>query len=150
MKKFTQETLVGLFVLVGLACVAYLSVKLGNIGLGIDGQYTLKARFNSVEGLAEGSRVSMAGVKIGQVDRIHLDKENYVAIIDLRIEGDITLYDDAIASVRTNGLIGDRYVGITPGGSGVELHPGDMIIETESAVNLESLISKLAFGEASD
>lgn len=151
MNKFAHETTVGAFILAGLACVIYLSVHLGNVSVfGFEEQFTIKARFNSVQGLSEGSRVSLAGVKVGTVESIELNKEDYVAIITMSIDKGLILYDDAIASVRTNGLIGDRYINLTPGGSGIELEPGDMIVDTESAIDLESLVSKVAFGSVDE
>lgn len=148
MKKFTHETLVGVFVLSGILCLVYLSVNLGNMRfLGVSDDYELKARFSSVQGLNPGSRVSLAGVKVGEVESIELDPQNYVAIVNLRINKGVVLFDDTIASIRTNGLIGDRYVLMSPGGSGIELEPGEMIVDTESAIDLESLISRFAFGE---
>lgn len=151
MKKFAHETLVGLFVLAGLLCTIYLSVNLGDMRVfGIQNDYLIKARFNSVQGLTEGSRVSIAGVKVGQIETITLDPEAYVAFVDMRIDKGVLLYDDAIASIRTNGLIGDRYILISPGGSGIELEPGETIVDTESAIDLESLISKMAFGDVEE
>ena len=147
MRKLRNETLVGLFILAGFACVFYLSVNLGDLHFpGLHETYTIKARFNSIQGLNPGSRVSLAGVKIGEVEHVHLDPKDYVAYIEMRLEKNVILYDDAIASIRTNGLIGDRFVHIQPGGSGIELKPGDTIIDTESAIDLEELIGKVAFG----
>ena len=151
MKKFANETLVGLFVLAGLACVLYLSINLGDMSaFGIRDDYPLKARFKSAQGLTEGSRITLAGVKVGQIERITLDSVNYVAMVDMRINNDVILYDDAIASIRTNGLIGDRYIQMSPGGSGIELEAGETIVDTESALDIESLISKIAFGDVEE
>ncbi len=147
MKKFTHETLVGLFVLTGLVCVAYLSFNLGNLrAFGVQEDYVLKARFTSVQGLSVGSKISLAGVKIGTVEKIELDNTRFVAIAHLRIAKSVILHDDSIASIRTNGLIGDRFILISPGASGIQLKPGELIVDTESALDLESLISKMAFG----
>ena len=148
MKKFAQETVVGIFVLAGLAGVFYLTVNLSGLPLFQQDQYyTIQARFNSVQGLNVGTNVNISGVPVGRVDSIKLNTEQYVSIATFKIRNDITLYDDAIASIRTNGLIGDRYVKISPGGSGIELEPGDMIIDTESALDIESLVGKMAIGE---
>ncbi len=108
--------------------------------------YPLYARFSSVSGLKEGARIEMAGVWIGQVDSIFLDQEEQVAVIKMKIQEGITLTDDVIASVKTSGLIGGKYIEISPGGSDNILNAGDLIIETESAIDLEELVSKYVFG----
>lgn len=146
MKKSSVEIAVGIFVLLGLLCVGYLTIRLGKMELLGDNHYPLLARFESVSGLKSGGMVEMAGVEIGTVDSISLDREREIAIVKLKIIKGLSLTDDVIASVRTSGLIGDKYIKITPGGSDVVLKPGDMIIETESSVDLEELIGKYVFG----
>lgn len=147
MKKYALETYVGIFVLIGLICVAYLTVKLGKFEVLGGDYYVLKARFASVSGLKKGSSVEMAGVQIGTVDRIRINTELQVAEVELKIRKDIALSEDTIASIKTNGLIGDKYVRITPGGSEEVLGDGDRIMETESAIDLEELISQYIFGK---
>ncbi|MDL2279383.1 outer membrane lipid asymmetry maintenance protein MlaD [Desulfovibrio sp. OttesenSCG-928-G11] len=145
MKKYSMEFIVGVFMLVGLACLAYLTVKLGKMELfGNDG-YTLTASFSSVAGLKAGANVEMAGVPVGKVTGIRMDK-NYRAVVTLLINNDVALSDDAIASVKTSGLIGDKYISISSGGSPVVLADGDEMTETEPAVDIEALISKYVFG----
>jgi phospholipid/cholesterol/gamma-HCH transport system substrate-binding protein len=146
MKRYSIETSVGVFVLIGMACLAYLTVKLGKMELIGDNYYSLYARFNSVSGLKVGAYVEMAGVQIGQVDSIFLDQQEQVAVVKMKIQKGIVLTDDVIASVKTSGLIGDKYIEISPGGSDKVLKPGDSITETESAVDLEELIGKYVFG----
>ena len=146
MKKATLETAVGIFVLIGLACVGYLTIKLGKMELLGENYYPLNARFYSVAGLKEGAQVEMAGVQIGRVDSIGLDTERYVAAVRLRIANDVKITEDSIASVKTSGLIGDRYIQISPGGSDIYLEPGETIIETESPLDIQELISKYVFG----
>lgn len=147
MKKGSIETLVGIFVLIGLICVGYLTIKLGKMEwIGGENYYPLFATFQSVSGLKKGAQVEMAGVQIGAVDSIDLDKKRYMAVVKLKIRKDLILSEDAIASVKTSGVIGDKYIKISPGGSDTLLKPGDTIIETESAVDLEDLISKYVFG----
>jgi phospholipid/cholesterol/gamma-HCH transport system substrate-binding protein len=90
--------------------------------------------------------VELAGVQIGQVKSIELDTKRYVANVKLKIEKDVKLTEDSIASIKTSGLIGDRYIQISPGGSDIYLEPGETIIETESPVDIEELISKYVFG----
>jgi len=148
MKKYAMETMVGIFVVIGLLCVGYMTVKLGNVGLIGDSSYPLLARFTSVNGLRDGSAVLMLGLEIGRVERLTMDQEEQVAVVEFRIKKGIKIYDDAIASIKTEGLIGDRYVSIDPGGGSDELlEPGGIITETESPTDIQELISKYAFGD---
>ncbi|MFO8241385.1 MAG: outer membrane lipid asymmetry maintenance protein MlaD [Dissulfuribacterales bacterium] len=146
MKKYSMETTVGIFVFIGLLCVGYLTVKLGKMELIGGDNYTLYARFDSVSGLRPDSSVEIAGVEIGRIGKISLDSERYMALVMLKIRKGIQITDDAIASVKTSGMIGDKFIKITPGGSDSILEPGGTIIETESAVDLEELISEYIFG----
>jgi phospholipid/cholesterol/gamma-HCH transport system substrate-binding protein len=148
MKKVSIETAVGVFVLIGLISVAYLTIKLGKMEWFGDNYYMVDARFDSVSGLKTGAQVDMAGVEIGQVSDIQLDNEEQVAIVRMKIEKGVKLTDDVIASVKTSGLIGDKYIKLTPGGSDRILESGDTIIETESALDIEELVSKYVFGSA--
>ena len=107
------------------------------------------ARFQSVSGLKSGASVEMAGVQIGQVEEITLDNVTRVAVVRMNITKDIALSDDAIATVSTSGLIGDKFIKISPGGSDLILKPGESITETESSLNLEELVGKYVFGSAS-
>jgi phospholipid/cholesterol/gamma-HCH transport system substrate-binding protein len=147
MKKSSLELAVGIFVLIGLACVGYLTVRLGDMELFKDDHYILNARFQSVTGLKAGANIEIAGVQVGLVDAISLDLEEQVAMVRMKIEKKVVLTDDVIASIKTAGLIGDKYVKLSPGGSDVILKPGDTIIETESALDVEEIISKYAFGD---
>lgn len=142
-----KETAVGVFVLIGLLCVAYLTIKLGRMELsGADG-YTVYARFASVSGLRPGAEVEIAGVRIGRVASIRLDPDKPLAVVALHLNKDVHLTDDVIASVKTSGLIGDKYINLTPGGSGDKLESGATITDTESALDIEELISKYVFGK---
>ena len=111
-----------------------------------DDHYYLEAQFESVSGLKEGSRVELAGVPVGKVEAIDLEPKRQVAKVRLKIQGHVELTDDVIASVKTAGLIGDKYIRLLPGGSDLALQDGDIITETESALDLEELISKYVFG----
>jgi phospholipid/cholesterol/gamma-HCH transport system substrate-binding protein len=146
MKKYSMETIVGIFVFIGLICVGYLTIKLGKMELIGGDNYILYARFNSVSGLKTDSSVELAGVEIGRVSKIGLDSEKQMALVTLKIHKDVQITDDAIASIKTSGMIGDKFVRITPGGSDIILRPGGTITETESAIDLEELISKYIFG----
>jgi phospholipid/cholesterol/gamma-HCH transport system substrate-binding protein len=144
--KNKMEFGVGLFVLAGLAAIFYLAIAIGGASLWAGDTYRLEARFGNIAGLNVGSRVDIAGVRVGTVRSIQLDQNHFVAIVTIELPSSIQLDDDTIASIRTAGLIGDRYISLSPGGSGIPLAPGDMIIDTESAVDIESLISRFAFG----
>jgi len=146
MKKYALETLVGAFVLAGLLCVAYLTVKLGKLEVIGGDNYPVVARFKDVTGLKTGAYVEMSGVRIGRVAKIVLDTKDNAALATLEIQNGIRLTDDTIASIKTSGLIGDKFVKISPGGSDDVLKPGGMIVETESSVDLGDLIGKYVFG----
>ena len=146
MKTGRLETIVGIFILIGILCVGYLTVKLGKIDLLGSDNYYLSARFQSVSGLKKGARVEIAGVPVGAVDEISLDREKQVALVRFKIKKNVILTDDVIASVKTSGLIGDKYIMFSPGGSDMLLENGDIIEETESVLDIEALISKFAFG----
>ena len=147
MQKYSKETIVGVFVLVGLACIGYMTVKLGDVGLFGDDAYSLTARFSKVTGLRTGSIVNMLGLEIGRVGKLTIDQEKQQAVVELRIRKGIKIYDDAIASIKTEGIIGDRYVSVDAGGGGTLLKPGDAIVETEAPADLMDLVSKYAFGD---
>lgn len=147
MKKWSVEVAVGLFVLLGIACVGYLTIRLGKMEIIGDNYYTVSARFQSIAGLKAGSEVELAGVPVGQVERFSLDQERWMAVVQMKIMKSIVLTEDVIASVKTAGLIGDKYIKLSPGVSDEPLKPGGMIIETESALDIEELISKFVFGK---
>jgi len=146
MKKDKLEIMVGIFVLIGIICMGYLTIKLGRMEILGDNNYRLLARFESVTGLRKGASVEIAGVQVGRVDKITLEAESQLAEVVIKIENGVELADDVIASIKTTGLIGDKYINLQPGGSDEILKPGDRIVETESAVDLEELISKYVFG----
>ena len=147
MKKYTQETFVGIFVVIGLLAIAYMTVKLGNVGFFGENTYTLYAKFSSVTGLKVGNPVNMLGLEIGRVNKFEMDQENQVAVVELKINKGIEIYDDAIASIKTEGLIGDKFVSIDAGGGGDLLENGDTITDTESPTDITELVSKYAFGD---
>jgi len=130
---------------VGFLCFAYLAVRLGGVSVFEPESYTLKARFSSASGLKPGAIVELAGVKIGTVTGIALEPASYEASVQLAIRKGVQLQEDSVASIRTAGIIGDRYVNITPGGSEQLLSGGGLIRETESSINLEELVSKYIF-----
>lgn len=147
MRQSSVEMGVGVFVLLGIICVGYLTFRLGEVEILGDKYYPLNARFTSVTGLKVGAQVEIAGVQVGQVDAIVLDRKDLVAMVRLKIKEGLNLSDDVIASVKSAGLLGDKYIQLSPGGSDRILKPGEMIIETEPSLDIEALISKYAFGQ---
>ena len=150
MKKYSVEFVVGIFVVIGLLCVAYMTVKLGKVSWFGDDYYPLYARFTSVSGLRVGSPVEIDGIQIGRVERMSIDTARQMALVELKIEKGIKVYDDASASIKTSGLIGDKFIKIDPGGGGDVLKPGGTVTETTSAVDIEDLVSKYVFGDIKD
>ncbi|MEJ2695888.1 MAG: outer membrane lipid asymmetry maintenance protein MlaD [Candidatus Sulfobium sp.] len=146
-KKVDLELVVGVFLLVGIFSLAYISVKLGRLEvLGSEG-YTVSADFDNDGGIKAGSSVEIAGVPIGRVTGVRLDHESYQAVVTMQINEGIKLQDDAIASIKTKGLIGEKFIQITPGASEKIIRDGGTIRDTESAIDIESLISKFVFGK---
>jgi phospholipid/cholesterol/gamma-HCH transport system substrate-binding protein len=145
MRRAGVEIAVGIFIIVGLLCLAYISIKLGNVNLSGKNYYSVKAIFSTVKGLKDNTVVEISGVEIGKVDSIRLD--NYEAVTTLLIRKGIKLQEDAIASIRTKGLLGEKYVEITPGGSDTMIPPDGTIFETEPPIDLEKLIGNIVFGK---
>ena len=141
-----KNTVIGVFVAIGIVCVAYLTIKLGRMEVFGDSGYTVSARFTSVAGLRVGANVEIAGVAIGRVSAIRLDNEDFTALVDMRINEGVPLSEDVMASVKTSGLIGDKYIAITPGGAEELLAPGSTITDTEPTLDIEALIGKVVFG----
>ena len=141
--------IVGLFVLAGIAAVLYLALKVGGPA-GKAGGYSLRARFTDVGGLNPGSPVMISGVKVGTVGEISLNYDDFSAEIELNLPDGVQLEDDTIASIRSRGLLGENHVTLQPGGSGIPLKPGDIIIDTEPAISIGDIIGKIAFGGIDD
>ena len=146
MKQTRLELTVGIFVVLGLAAVAYLTLKLGSGSLVGGDTYLIEARFANAGGLHSGSSVLLAGVTVGRVEAVRMEPSDYTAIATLRIAKVLRLPTDSMASIKTTGLIGDKYIALSPGAEEAYLEPGARITMTESAVDLESLIGKMAFG----
>jgi len=145
MKRFNLEVTVGLVVVLGLCALAYLSVRLGQLQVGRGNTYDLTAVFPTVAGLREGATVEIAGVQVGRVQDIKL--ADYAAVVTLRLDKQVKLQDDAIASIRTRGLIGEKFVRITPGGSERLLTAGGRIREVEPPIDIETLIGHFIQGK---
>lgn len=143
MKKGAIEIIVGVFILAGIACMAYTSVQLGKVDFFSNNYYPLTASFTSISGLKVDTYVQIAGVPVGKVKAIKL-MDNYQAVITLDIQNGVKIQEDAIASVKTNGLLGEKYIEIIPGGSEVILKPGEAIFDTEPPFDLTTAIKNFA------
>ncbi len=141
-----KQSAVGIFVLIGLICLGYLTVKLGKMEILGNNTYTVEAQFSSVQGLRNGANVEISGVQVGRVSAIELDTETYTAKISMKINNTVALSEDTMAAIKTSGLIGDKFVELTPGGSDELLAEGAYITDTEPPVDLIALISKYVFG----
>ena len=145
MKKLNIEMITGLFVILGAAAFTWMTVSVAGVSFTGQEGYTLTARFASISGLREGAVVEAAGVRVGTVAGIGFDPETYEAIVQLRINEGVPVQEDAVAAVRTQGIIGEKYIKIVPGGFDELLTEGMEITQTESAVSLEELISRYIF-----
>ncbi len=142
------EMIVGVFMVIGILCLGYVSIKLGKMEIIGGDYYSVSASFNSVSGLKPGARVEVAGVEIGKVDRIMLDpKSGDQAVAYLKIKSGVKITDDVIASVRTSGIIGDKFIKLTQGGSEQHLSDNGRIKDTESAIDIEELVAKFIHGK---
>lgn len=140
------ETVVGAFVLLGLIAVAVLALKIG-AGAFVRGDTMLvHARFANAAGVNPGSQVVISGVTVGRVDAVRLNPADFSAVVDMRVRKDLRLSTDSIVSVKTSGLIGDKFLAIRPGADDEMIAADGMFTETESTVDIESLISRFAFG----
>ncbi|MCU0573199.1 MAG: outer membrane lipid asymmetry maintenance protein MlaD [Syntrophobacteraceae bacterium] len=144
MERKGIELGVGLFLLVGLLCMAYLSFRLGNVEWLGTSRYRIQAQFSNVGGLTENADVSMAGVKIGKVESIGL--QDGLALVTLGIDKNVRIEEDAIAGIKTKGIIGDKYISISPGGSDEYIKPNGRIQDTQPPLDIEALLSKFVFG----
>ena len=146
MKQSRLELIVGAFVLFGLTAVAYVALRIGAGALVGGDTYELQARFTNSGGLNPGSNVIIAGVTIGRIKAIELNPKDFSAVVTFNVRKAVKLPVDSIASIKTTGLIGDKFLSLAPGGDSEFLAPGSLITDTESTVDLESLISRFAFG----
>ena len=145
MEKTRLELVVGAFVLVGIVCLGYLSIKLGKLEVIGGDLYEVDAQFNTASGLKPGATVEIAGVEVGRVKAIVLKDDR--AMVKLGINKETKLYTDTIASIKTRGIIGEKFLALSPGGGGDALKAGDMIRDTESGLDLEELVSQYVHGK---
>lgn len=146
MKKFDLELTVGFFLLLGILSLAYISINLGKLEIVGRNAYVVYAEFEKAGGIKPKAIVEIAGVEVGAVKSVHITSD-YRAQVAIEIDKNIKLQEDAIASIKTKGLIGEQYVQISPGGSDKMIQNGGKIRETESAIDIEELISKYVFGK---
>lgn len=141
------EIVVGFFLLLGFLAFGWLAVQLGEVPwLTESKSYPLAAEFNNISGVKVGADVQVAGVTVGKVRQLTLNQEN-MAVVGIQIDRGVKVPVDSIASVKSQGIIGDKYIQISLGGDEKLYKPGETIVDTESSVDLESLISKFAFGQ---
>lgn len=134
--------------LLGFGAFIYLALQLGEVPfLTSSSTYIIQAEFDNVSGVKKGAAVQVAGVGVGEVVEVALG-ENQVALLTLRIDKTLKVPTDSMASVKSQGIIGDKYIQISLGGDQEIFAPGDLIVDTESSLDIESLISKFAFGSA--
>lgn len=145
MGKTKLELVVGVFVLVGILCLGYLSIKLGKLEVIGGSLYEVLAEFTSASGLKPGAPVEIAGVEVGRIKTIGLKDDQ--AQVTLAIKDGITLYTDTFATIKTRGIIGEKFITLSPGGGGEPLKPGDRIRDTESGLDLEELVSQYIHGK---
>ncbi|MBW2619075.1 MAG: outer membrane lipid asymmetry maintenance protein MlaD [Deltaproteobacteria bacterium] len=146
MSQTRTEIAVGIFVLAGAACLVYLSLAMGGLGGFNLQQYKLYATFQTVQGLKVGAPVELAGVQVGRVNRIDLD-EDFWAKVELTLDKSIQLDEDVICSLKTKGILGEKYIRLEPGGADEIIPPGGRIRETVPGVDVEDLISKFIHGQ---
>ena len=145
MRRSLLDLAVGVFVLLGILALAWLSIRLGKVDFVGGHTYTVTADFPSAGGLKSGSSIEIAGVEIGRVSAVQL--ANYQARVVMSIRNGVKLTEDSIASIKTRGLIGEKFVQISPGGSERVIKPGGKITEVEPPIDLEELLSKYVFGK---
>jgi phospholipid/cholesterol/gamma-HCH transport system substrate-binding protein len=145
MKKMDIELAVGIFVMIGILAIGYMSVRLGKLELMGGRGYIIYAEFEKAGGIKPGAVIEIAGVEVGTIKSVSLDDN--LALIEFALDDTVKLQEDAIASIKTKGLIGEKYIQITPGGSEKILQTGGKLRETESAVDIEELISNYVFGK---
>ena len=142
-QKKRVEVAVGVFMILGIVCLAYLSVRLGEVGWFDDNRYAVTANFSDIGGLKEGAPVVVAGVQVGEVTSIVL--KNYEGVVTMAVSNEVKLYEDAMAAIKTRGLIGEKFISLSPGGAPEQIQPGGKIRDTQPAVDLEQLISEFVF-----
>ena len=151
MEKRTTEILVGLFVMLGLVALVFVSLKAANLTSFSNGAtYPLTARFDNIGGLKARAPVRAAGVVVGRITGITLDPKTYQGVVTMEIQRDYLFPKDSSAKILTAGLLGDQYIGLEPGGDDKNFAAGETIAQSQSAVVLENLIGQFLTGKAAD
>lgn len=145
MKNINIEMTVGLFMLAGFLAFGYLSLQMGEFSVfDLENKYSLEAAFDNVSGLKVGAAIEIAGVNVGKVSKVELGEQG-LARVGMLINQEVKISEDAIASVRTQGFIGDKYIKIIQGADEEMLADGDEIFDTQSSIDFEGLVSKYVF-----
>jgi phospholipid/cholesterol/gamma-HCH transport system substrate-binding protein len=145
----TSDTLVGLFVACGIAALFFMAMQISNLSsYSNEAVYTITAHFENSGSLKVKSPISVAGVHIGRVSNISIDKTSYEAVVEMQIKAQYQLPDDTSASIFTAGLLGEQYISLEPGGSEDYIQPNGIIDITQSALVLEEIIGKFLFDKA--
>jgi phospholipid/cholesterol/gamma-HCH transport system substrate-binding protein len=151
MNRLTLDLWVGFFVAIGFASLVFLALKVGNLSGASAGEtYRLEAKFDNIGSLKVRAPIKSAGVVIGRVSEIRFDSDNYVAVVDMQVDGRYKFPRDTFANIMTSGLLGEQYIGFEVGGDPEMLKNGDVIKKTQSAVVIEKLISQFMFNKAAD
>lgn len=151
MQKWKHDVWVGLFVLLGAGAILFLALQAGNLlTLNFEQGYTVNARFDNIGGLKPKAAVRSAGVVVGRVGKITFDTKGYQAVVELKLNKDVSFPKDSSAKILTSGLLGEQYIGLEPGFEESNLAQGDAIKATQSAIVLENLISQFLFSKAAD
>lgn len=152
MSKKTTEVMVGIFVVLGAMALLFLALKAANLATFTGGgnTYTVQARFDNIGGLKARAPVRSAGVNVGRITGISLDRVTFQGVVTMDLNADVAFPKDSSAKILTSGLLGDQYVGLVPGGSEQNLAAGDVITQTQSAIVLENLIGQFLFSRAAD
>jgi len=151
MAQKKTETLVGLFVVLGLLAILFLALKAANLAsFSLDSTYTLQARFDNIGGLKVRAPVKSAGVTVGRIESIAFDNKTFQGLVTMQIDRRYQFPLDTSAKILTAGLLGDQYVGLDPGGDEKNLQPGDTIKLVQSAVVLENLIGQFLYSKAAE
>jgi phospholipid/cholesterol/gamma-HCH transport system substrate-binding protein len=152
MSKKTIDLWVGVFVAIGLAALFFLALKVGNL-LNFKEEkngYEIMAKFDNIGNLKPRAPVKSAGVVVGRVESIKLDPKTYEAVVRIHIENQYTFSRDTIATIFTSGLLGEQFVGLEPGGDAAMLQDEEFVKKTQSAIQIEKLISQFMFSKAQD
>ena len=145
------ETLVGVFVLLGMLAVVFLALKAANLAsFSVGSTYALTAKFDNIGGLKVRAPVQSAGVTVGRVTSIALDPQSFQGLVTIEVDSRVKFPSDTSAKILTSGLLGDQYIGLEPGGSDKNLTGGDQIKMTQSAVVLENLIGQFLYNRAAE